>query len=528
MPLLATPQFVFVHRKSLKLTHNEKIGSTDMKAMPIDANASLVAKVSDERHKPWVAQLSDKPSMPSRLHAALLGPVSREMPFAAIVFAWWPKASMWSAYRVEERTQRALSALRPGVDLIALPDLPNSRAIFEAWCGLYGLTKDQAIFFPSLLADTEGGTDASKDVATHSDPSRSTLEHVLATLATRYPDAAARACLHIYHSHLDSTTRTNIVKGGFGCLGDTDEHPLLGSLSEAKGWIHADYDRASARPSLAHSLATGEIRCDSLHTPRGYVCHTVTEQRLAFKQLKAADVTTRVVLKPTDGLGCAGLVLDAREEDLAPTYHADHLRGESYTVEEMIGAKGGISPTVYMIGSTPIVIADQLMDGTRNKGNIAPSDADAALQKAMVEAGVAIGRHLGLSGQWGLDFVIDESTGAPVVVDLNMGRPNGSLAYYMWGSIQTRPSDQLPEKLHQIAISRTSAEGETASSLIEFLRDSGMLWQAGSVEGVVPLQFMSASASSLLCASWHSRSAALELVSRLQKLDQHAGYNFSP
>jgi len=494
---------------------NAKAASAAAKEVPVDAHTS-----------PFAKDLSDKPSEVPRLHSALLGPV---MPSAAIVFAWWPKSSMWSSYRVEERTQRALAAMRAGVDLIALPDLPDSRGIFKEWCGLYGLTEGQAIFFPSLLDDeaAEGGAAASKPLGAHSDPSRTTLHHLLTTLAARYPDAAARACLHIYHSHLDEATRAQIVKGGFGCLGDTDEHPLLGSLSEAKGWIHADYDSASARPSLARSLATGEIRCASLHTPRGYVCHSATEQRLAFHQLKAADATTRVVLKPTDGLGCAGLVLDAREEDLAPTDHADYLRGESYTVEEMVGAKGGISPTVYMIGSTPIAIADQLMHGTRNKGNISPSGTDAALQRAMTEAGVAIGNHLGLTGQWGLDFVIDETTGAPVVVDLNMGRPNGSLAYYMWGSTQPRPSGRLSEKLHQIAISRASPENATASELVALLRDSGLLWQPGSVEGVVPVQFLSGCASSLLCASWYSRSAALALVSRLQELDKHATYNFT-
>jgi len=482
--------------------------------MPADAKAS-----ADDASATSLAQVSDKHLAIPRLHSALLGPASQELS-SAVVFAWWPKSSMWSSYRVEERTQRALAALRPGIDLVTLPDLPDSRAIFDAWCGLYNLKEWQAIFFDPLLHVDEGCTLASED------PSGSTLSHMLEVLATRYPDAAARSCLHVYHSHLDSKTRAQIEKAGFGCLGDIDEHPLIGPLSEAKGWIHADFDSSSQRPSLTRSLATAEINCDSLHTPRGYVCHSANEQRLAFHQLKAYKPSTRVVLKPTDGLGCVGLVLDAREADLAPTDHAVYLRGESYTVEEMVGARGGISPTVYMIGSTPIAVADQLMDGTRNKGNISPSNADAELQRAMTEAGVAIGNHLGLTGQWGLDFVIDESTRAPVVVDLNMGRPNGSLAYYMWGSLQSRPSDLLSDKLHQIAISRSSPVDDTAGSLIELLRDSALLWQTGCTEGVVPVQFISARASSLLCASWYSRSAALSLVSRLQELDQRATYNF--
>ena len=501
---------VFVHRKEMKM----KSLKCDAEATPLNAKVTSVDASATS-----LAQISDKHLAIPRLHSALLGPASHELS-SAVVFAWWPKSSMWSSYRVEERTQRGLAALRPGIDLLALPDLPDSRDIFEAWCGLYNLKEWQAVFFDPLLPIEP------EDLEAHPDPSGSTLSHVLEVLATRYPDAAARSCLHIYHSHLDGKTCAVIEKAGFGCLGDIDEHALIGSLSEAKGWIHADFDSTSQRPSLTRSLATGEINCDSLHTPRGYVCHSATEQRLAFHQLKASNPSTRVVLKPTDGLGCIGLVLDAQEADLAPTDHAVYLRGENYTVEEMVGARGGISPTVYMIGSTPIAVADQLMDGTRNKGNISPSSADAELQRAMTEAGVAIGNHLGLTGQWGLDFVIDESTRAPVVVDLNMGRPNGSLAYYMWGSVQTRPSDRLLDQLHQIAISRSSPADHTAGSLIELLRDSGLLWQTGCAEGVVPVQFISAHASSLLCASWYSRSAALTLVSRLQELDQHATYYF--
>ena len=55
------------------------------------------------------------------IHSVLIGPAFSES--SAIVFAWWPKSTMWTAHRVDERAQRALSALRPGVDLITLPDL---------------------------------------------------------------------------------------------------------------------------------------------------------------------------------------------------------------------------------------------------------------------------------------------------------------------------------------------------------------------------------------------------------------------
>ena len=471
------------------------------------------------------------------LHWALLGQPSDQEPSSAIVFLWLPRSTMWNAYRVEERAQRALSAVRAGQDLVCLPNLPSTRELFTAWCEMYGICSWQAIFFDPLLPIEEGGTLTADELKACPDRSMTTLESVLKTLTACYPDAATRSLLHIYHSNLSENLRDRIVQAGIGCLGDTDEHPLIGSLAQAKGWIHADYCVASGRPSLSASLRSGEIHCQSLHTPRGFVCHSAAEQRAAFRELKNGDASTAVVLKPTDGLGCAGLVLDATEADLDPSDVASYLSGECWTVEEMVGIKGAVSPTVYMIGSTPIAIADQLMEGTCNKGNITPSSVDIALQQAMTEAGKAIGRHLGLRGQWGLDFAIDEAKQTPVIVDLNMGRPNGSLSFYMWNSMQSwKPSgmahyawggaDVQPAQLHQIVISRSGPPGETVHSLIEMLQKHSLLWEAGCSEGILPVQYILEGSSSLLCASWFGRDAALALIKKMQNVDQQGTYRF--
>ena len=455
----------------------------------------------------------------------------------AIVFIWWPRSSMWTKERLCWRSLRALASSRPGLDLLAMPDLPDARASFKVWCELYGLREWQAIWYDPLLTVEEGGEGGDSvipDLAT-ADRSFMALQTILDELTTHRIPASRRHLYHIFHSHPNAAVRDQIQACGLNFLGDQDEHPILGSLREAKAWLHADYDSSSQRVSLPDAIRNGEITSTSVHIPRGYVCASVEEQYEAFRELKSKDPSIRVVIKPTDGLGSTGVVLDATEADLAPKNTKNWLKGLEYTIEEMIGAKGGPSPTVYMCGSTPIVVADQVMGGTNgsfvNQGNFVPSAAPSAMQQTMRDAGAAIGEYLGLRGQWGLDFVINEATQDPVIVDLNMGRPNGSLSYFLWRSRQVPPptltsEDGRPLELHQTVVDRLGPAGETADDFVQLLRKEGMLWLPGRTEGVVPAIFLSGWSGTILCVSWKSRAAVSALITRLREVDPKTTYDW--
>ena len=463
----------------------------------------------------------DKPTPSAHLYDALTSKAAAAGSIEKIAFMWWPRSSMWTKFRVLQRTMRALSSTRPGLDFIALPELPEARASFQMWCDNYGLLEWQAVWFDPLLSMEEGGMLGS-EIET-ADRSAQTLQAVLKDVKVRTA-ASLGARVHMYHSHPNAAVRDEILASGLDFLGDVDEHPTIGSLREAKGWLHGDYSSSSLRPSLADALRNGDISCGSVRVPRGYVCKSIDEQHAAFKELKADDPSIRIVLKPTDGLGCAGLVLDATEADLAPVNTKSFIKGELYTIEEMIGAKGGPSPTVYMCGSTPIAIADQVMEGASNVGNFIPSTAPSKMQQAMVEAGKAIGDYLGLRGQWGLDFVVDEATQNPVIVDLNMGRPNGNLSYFLWHSRQTPPPALASHELFQTVLERVGPMGETAGEFVQLLRNAGLLWHAGCAEGVLPAMHISGMSSSIVVASWKSRNALQSLCKRLKEMDPSAVY----
>ncbi|KAJ1625335.1 hypothetical protein T492DRAFT_880256 [Pavlovales sp. CCMP2436] len=472
---------------------------------------------------------------PAQLHAALLNPRSEHADEAmvghSIVYSWWPRSKLWTEWRLVERSARSIAACRPGIDLVVLPDLPQLRSLFEHWRASYGLLARQVCWIAprlDLCCPTEKakreGRPPPLDAASWEpaeDASAVALANTLAVLADRFAPAA-RGAVHVYHSHLSNSVAARITSFGFGCLGDADEHPMLGSLEEAKAWLHPAWHVSSrVHPSsILDAIAAGHIAASAgARVPRGFIVGDPAEQRAAFALLKNQDPTMKLVLKPSDGLGCKGLVLDAQLSDL----HAETALPQSMIIEEMVGESGGPSPTIYMCGTRVLAIADQLMMSLKNNGNIVPSELPSTQLRAMSSAAVAIGEHLGLKGQWGMDFVIDQKTQLPVIVDLNVGRPNGSLAYYLWRSLQRPPAGhEAGAELVQLARCRRPLKTEHVDTFVALLAAHNLLWTNGCAEGICVTQHIPGDWSTILCASWRGRDAALALYARLAELD-HSG-----
>ena len=189
---------------------------------------------------------------------------------------------------------------------------------------------------------------------------------------------------------------------------------------------------------------------------------------------------------------------------------ADAPRSEDTIVEEMVGAPGQPSPTVYMVGRRVAVVADQLLSpcGTLNMGNVSPAaQVDALLTDAMSAACVELGTYLGLVGQWGVDFVLDE-LGTPVMVDLNMGRPNGSLSYFCWRARQPDPQFAL------VASTFCLPEGLTLAPFAKSLKAAGRLWDAKRRSGIILAQHLPGSpdGGTVLAASCEGTAAARHVL----------------
>lgn len=481
---------------------------------------------------------SDLKDSKSSMYAKLLGPSN---PNAAIIFAWWPRSKGWRIQSIVRYATRALPALRPGVDAILLPRLPIVRQIFSIWCIDFGLELWQAIWY-NLEDEVQHPPRAVEEPAERPEAgaSEQNFERLVAALHYSFPFTQLRQKYVVYTQGLTSEWRSRITALGFGCIGDLNMHPTLGSLDKAKGWLHPRFSNtANGRrdgdiqpgetrsASLAEALICNELNIGEARPPRGFVCLTADEQRAAF-QLLRTQYSARVVLKPTDGLGCAGLVLDASEADLAP---AGSGAIPPCIVEELIGggtADEPASPTIYMCGDQVLAIADQLMVGAGNEGNAIPASCSTRVQEAMAVAGAAIGSYLGLTSQWGMDVVIDPVSGVPVIVDLNMGRPNGSLSNYLWRSRQVRPEGALDEVLHQIMVMRKAPADETVFDFVGMLKDNDIFWTDGGSEGVLPCAHVPDARGHVLCASWNGAAAVRKLVSRLISVDRVGEYRLLP
>jgi len=114
------------------------------------------------------------------------------------------------------------------------------------------------------------------------------------------------------------------------------------------------------------------------------------------------------------------------------------------------------------------------------------------------------------------------------MVDLNMGRPNGSLSYYCWRACQPLPPHQPPEvsaeqdhhipcmrqELQELGLACTTfypPAGLRLAALVHDLQERGLLWNESHGEGIVIAQYLP-SGGSVLAASWHSTQAAHRIM----------------
>ncbi|CAK0833926.1 unnamed protein product [Prorocentrum cordatum] len=438
------------------------------------------------------AQTLSVSSLPA-LHDAqdgLYGPLLRESG-SAVLFGWWPRSRSWVRTELAERTTRCLPAVRPRVDFVALPLLPEVEELWGCWSEAHGLVSDQAVWFHPRLE----GPSASDD------PALAVCREVLAQLA------GSRNVV-FYPMYWLPEIAQEATTFNMPMIGDPEDHRLM-PLNAAKAWLHPHVGaRDSSCLRTVLSALGGRVR-----GPRGFVAYNVDELREALVQLRReCPAGTKFVLKPAAGSGGCGVVLDATEAHLDAFVFGSS--GGSAILEEMIiGLDIPQSPTLYMIGDTPCgPLADQVLadDCATNLGNRFPSMLQGEdLFSACVTASQEINKTWGMTSNWGLDFVLDKG-GDAVIVDINMGRPNGNFAVRLWASISEKPltvfTGSWTVPLH----------GPSIESIFESLRAANILWNGD--EGVIVYQYVPGCPSSYAIASAHGPDGVSQLQVRLSKI----------
>jgi len=444
---------------------------------------------------------------------------------SCVLWCWIPRSSRWTANELLERSTRAVAACRAD-DIIALPELPLVRELVAHWASIdYGgdqIKEENVIWFDAQPAPILVQSNACGPPDQFYDPMFSTVLSVLQTYHLLYSQEGRSAGL--YCMYPDERICRIAASFGLRCLGDLDQHPIVGSLRQAKSFLHPSLGKP-CRPSL-RDAAMGEL----VRGPRGFCCASAEQLQEAWTRLKQTDPAIKLVLKPASGSGGTGVVLDATQSDVEVVIKQMHrARKGRFTVkaldeeteetilEEMVGQPGQPSPTVYMVADRVAVVADQLLTpcGTINLGNISPAtQVPSATVRAMGHACEQLGRYLGLRGQWGVDFVLNDD-GLPIMVDLNMGRPNGSLSYYCWRARQQPPRgvDQ-GAKLALACTTYCPPAGLRLTALTASLAAKSLLWESKRGEGIILAQHLpgAAGGGTVLAASWQGTNAARVLL----------------
>jgi len=186
---------------------------------------------------------------------------------------------------------------------------------------------------------------------------------------------------------------------------------------------------------------------DGVRKARGYSCKSREEVELAYKLLNENGVE-KMIFKPTFGQGGLGVTMVTCTEDLEGlpieelllnVLGEDGSKGEEYgykegsrlfLVEEFIKVAAGLpSPAVICLGDY-INILDQVLspdDPFVHRGNQCPTALQPLVRDRCIHSMRSLhGAWSHLRGFWGVDFVIEAGTLDPILVDLNMCRPNGS------------------------------------------------------------------------------------------------------
>jgi hypothetical protein len=245
----------------------------------------------------------------------------------------------------------------------------------------------------------------------------------------------------------------------------------------------------------------------------GYLASSSQELMTAMCKLRSELPSgARLVLKPSWASGGEGIVIDVTEAQLA-AFEFPPAGQHTAILEEFVEGTGE-SPTLYMIGGEPCgLLGDQILscNGVVNDGNRWPSPtASERLTQTCIAAAHEIQKVWGLKSQWGLDFVIGHD-GVPIVVDLNMGRPNGNFSARLW---ESRRDQQL--YLHTSCW--TPPEGVTAEVFFRALREHGLAWDPEALQGVIVYQHFQGKSSAYVVASANSWETVEMILSGLHEL----------
>lgn len=284
------------------------------------------------------------------------------------------------------------------------------------------------------------------------------------------------------------------------------EHALSWKIfgDDLVGGIHKGLMHGRPNPDIEPS----KYFIEGVRKARGYSCRDRAEVELAYTLLHTNGVE-KMIFKPTFGQGGYGVnvVMCKEDVDSLPIEEIflsilgeDGSKGEEYgyteesrlfLVEEFIDVVKDLpSPAVITLTGEYINILDQVLAADCpfvHSGNSVPTMLEPVLKERCLDSTRRLTKawhHL--HGFWGVDYVIERDTMEPILVDLNMGRPNGSHApsilestlpanpKRVWKAVKIFCPSKPAEKVYEAIVAADLMYGQRADPTL----DEGMLMLA--------------------------------------------------
>lgn len=231
-----------------------------------------------------------------------------------------------------------------------------------------------------------------------------------------------------------------------------------------------------------------ELIDSSIPVAQGYICSDTEDLVKAYQLIGQQDV----IVKPCRTSSGLGIVfLHSLEEVLAYGFpYGDVAMEEKLDLDYVVRSNGSteeVSPAIHYIGPNIMghFLVDQVLDGVVYSGN-QPTSLDLLQQEEVMTHAVSLVRGMAPSGPGGFDFLMAQ--GRPYLVDINVGRFNGSLVPKLFFGCYFNQHPNL-KWLYWI---EHSVPTEQVSSVWEKLENEGIALQneGANSHGVFPIRYI--------------------------------------
>jgi hypothetical protein len=387
----------------------------------------------------------------------------------------------------EEVSTNPIGLIRPGIDLIALPNFPQVLNVWKWAQKVFKYEDSQAYFYEPFKNQEE---------------EKETIEGIISYFNKIGDGLVCKFfpfCTNTILNEVAQSKEVEVLNDNLWALPD-------------KSWLHKNVPGSTSKsPEEIFNVELPQ----GINVPKGYVIYSFEELHLA-KAILEQEGAKKFMIKNVVGLG-GGYNWPIRTDEefqvalkemSFPKNILGYSRPPAYIIEELLETSVGEKDTCY----TPIVhyIGQNLLPGVYYQycpvfsysgmnSNLAPEE----IAMECIRQAEILKSTLKFKGPWGIDFVVDNHNKA-YIIDINYGRICGS-HYFRFCAGNFAQGKAFESWTHP-----TNPE---INSFYEKMESLGISYDFDKKRGIIPLRVIDPIKLSILCIGDN-----LEDVSAIKKI----------